>query len=238
MDDGGDLERPRHGERAQLRGDAAAEQAVAEASAAPRQPALDRADRPAQVPRGLLVGAALEVAEDDRRAVTFGEPVDLLVQQPLQLDVAARGGSPARRHRRAPLEATVAGGRRPGARRGPVGDLVQPGAERIPHPEPARPLHQDQERGLEGVLGVVRVSQHAPADPQDHRPVPLHQDREGQLGGLAPVGGEPLQELAVGQLADRADVEERPELPAGPPHPCRSLIAGTLRPTVPHAEPT
>ncbi len=111
----------------------------------------------------------------------------------------------------------MAGGVGPGTGRGPVGDLMQPGAERIPHPEPARPLHQDQERGLEGVLRVVRVGQHAPADPHDHRPVALDQDREGQLGGLAAVGGEPLQELAVGQLADRTHVEERPELPPDGP---------------------
>ena len=65
--------------------------------------------------------------------------------------------------------------------------------------------------------GVVRVRQHAAADPQHHRPVPLDQDREGQLGGLAPVGREPLQELAVGQLADGADVEQRPELPPDRP---------------------
>ena len=97
----------------------------------------------------------------------------------------------------------MAGGGGPGAGRGPIRDLVQPGADRVPHPQPARPLHQDQERGLEGVLRVVRVRQHAAADPHHHRAVPLDQDGEGQLGGLAPVGREPLQELAVGQLAAR-----------------------------------
>ena len=43
--------------------------------------------------------------------------------------------------------------------------------------------------------------------------MPLHQDREGQLGGLAPVGREPLQELSVRQVPDRPHVEERAELP-------------------------
>ncbi len=33
---------------------------------------------------------------------------------------------------------------------------------------------QDQERGLEGVLGVVSVMEDLAADAQHHRPVPLH----------------------------------------------------------------
>ena len=94
---------------------------------------------------------------------------------------------------------------------------MEPGAERVPHPEAAGLLDQDQERGLEGILRVVRVGEHAPADAQDHRPVPLDQDREGQLGRLAAVGREPLQELAVGQLADRPHVEERAKLSQGGP---------------------
>ena len=134
---------------------------MAEALAAAEEPALDRAHRPAEVPRGLFVGAAFQVAEDDRRAIALGEPVDLLVQQPLQLEVPLGPGL-LRGDRRVAFEAAVAGGGRPGAGRGPVGDLVQPGADRIPHPEPARPLDQDQERGLEGVLRVVRI---APARP-------------------------------------------------------------------------
>ncbi len=42
--------------------------------------------------------------------------------------------------------------------------------------------------------------------------MPLHQDGEGQLGDVAPVGRELLQELSVRQVADRAHVEERAEL--------------------------
>ena len=52
---------------------------------------------------------------------------------------------------------------------------------------------------------------------QDHRPVPLDQDGEGQLGGLAPVGREPFQELAVRQVPDRSHVEEGAELPEDSP---------------------
>ena len=70
-----------HGDGEAGRGEAAAAEPVAEPFAAPRQPALDRPDRPAQMPRRLLVGAALEVAEDDRRAEPLRQPVDLLVEQ-------------------------------------------------------------------------------------------------------------------------------------------------------------
>ena len=59
---------------------------------------------------------------------------------------------------------------------------------------------------------VVRVGQDAPADAQDHRPVPLDQGREGQLGRLAPAGREPLQELPVRQLPDGSDVHQRADL--------------------------
>ena len=94
---------------------------------------------------------------------------------------------------------------------------MEPGAERIPHPECPGLLDQDQEGGLKGILPVVRVDQHATADAQDHRSMPLDQDREGQLGGLAPAGREALQELAVGQVPDRSHVEEGAKLPEDRP---------------------
>ena len=61
---------------------------------------------------------------------------------------------------------------------------------------------------------MLRVAQELPADAQHHRPVPRHQRGEGGLAGrLAPAGGVPLQELAVGEPGHRAALEERPELP-------------------------
>ena len=84
---------------------------------------------------------------------------------------------------------------------------MEPGPERVAHPQPARLLDQHQERGLKSIFGIMRIGQYAPADAQDHRSVPLDQDGKRQLGGLAAVGREPLQELTVGQLADGSDVE-------------------------------
>ena len=58
---------------------------MAQAFPPTRLPALDRSDRPAQMPRRLLVGATLEVAEHHRCTVALGEPVDLLVEHSPQL---------------------------------------------------------------------------------------------------------------------------------------------------------
>ena len=48
------------------------------------------------------------------------------------------------------------------------------------------------------------VAEDAPADAQDHRPVPRDQSGERRLVAF---GDEPLQELAFGQAGDRPPVE-------------------------------
>jgi hypothetical protein len=40
-------------------------------------------------------------------------------------------------------------------------------------------------KGLEGILSVVLVAQHRPADPQHHRAVPFQVRRERELGPLS-----------------------------------------------------
>ena len=89
-----------------------------------------------------------------------------------------------------------------------MGHPMEPGADRVADPEPAGLPDQDQEGRLEGVLRVVRVGQHAPADAEDHRAMPLDQGREGQLGGLGGARRESFQELAVRQARARAALEE------------------------------
>ncbi len=78
-------------------------------------------------------------------------------------------------------------------------DLVQPAPQAVSPPDRAAFLDQDQEGGLEGVLGVVWVAQDRPADAQDHRPMPSHQHFEGPA--VAP-GEETLEELRVGEPGD------------------------------------
>ena len=55
-------------------------QAIAESLATSGLPALDRTDRPPQMPGRLLVRASLQVAKNDGRPVPFGQLLDLLVK--------------------------------------------------------------------------------------------------------------------------------------------------------------
>src|SRR5262249_61230954 len=74
--------------------------------------------------------------------------------------------------------------------------------------QPARacPPRQHQEDSLKGVLRVLLVTQQAPADAEDHRPVTGNQQRKR---GLVALAGEPRQQLPVGQ-----GTEFRPTEPA------------------------
>ena len=76
-------------------------------------------------------------------------------------------------------------------------------------------MDQDQEDRLEGVLGVVLVAEGRSAGVQHHRAVPRDQGRERQLGRLARPAGEPLQQLAVGQLRGDALAEDGTEVAYG-----------------------
>ena len=105
-------------------------------------------------------------------------------------------------------------GPRPG--RDAMRDAVQPARERVLHPERPRLAGQHEERGLEGVLGGVLVAEHAPADAEDHRPVPLHQGLEGQLGAVLVPGGEPRQQLGIRQPGECAQVPQPMNLPEQP----------------------
>jgi hypothetical protein len=53
---------------------------------------------------------------------------------------------------------------------------------------------QDEEGGLEGILGGMSVAQHASADAKYQRPMPAHKNFNG---GLVPASQEPLQKLAI-----------------------------------------
>ena len=74
---------------------------------------------------------------------------------------------------------------------------MQPGSQRVPHPEPASFLNQHQERGLKRVLSVVRVAREMTAHSHDHRAVPFDQGCEGTFGRVAVAGREPFQQLGV-----------------------------------------
>ena len=104
----------------------------------------------------------------------------------------------------------------------PPGDSIEPRADGVADPDRPGLLHQHQERSLEGVLGLVRVLDHAAAEPQYHRPMPGDQHAECLLSRRAGLVQEAVEQLSVGQSAQGADVEqciERPPIGLHQPSP-------------------
>ena len=101
----------------------------------------------------------------------------------------------------------------PGLAGGAQRHAIQPGGEPVRIAERVRLARQDEEGGLEGVLGEVVIGEELPADAQDHRAMARHQGGEGGLGGgLIAAVVEPLDELPVGEAGGGGAVEERAEL--------------------------
>jgi hypothetical protein len=150
------------------------------------------------------------MAEDDDGAVLFGEPIEFLMENvEVFLSEWFRGGT--RRHLvdlPRGFTSLLPRGTRPGADGDTPGDAVEPGTEGVATPDRARLADQDEESGLEGVLGVVDVGQRAASDAPDHRPVQFHQRGEGQLGGGALPFEELVEQLAVGHAGDGPRVDQ------------------------------
>ena len=177
----------------------------------PREPALQRPEGPAQLPRRLLPRQALQEAEHDRCAVPPRQPVDLLVDERAEVvgtRVAGRWighlGGP-------PLVPPPPGRGRPGAPGDPAGDLMQPGGQGVLHPQRAglapgrgmRPGRRPPPRARRaGSIGRA----------QDDRPVPLDQGREGARRLPAP-GAEVFQQLPGRQPDGRPRPEQHLDVP-------------------------
>jgi hypothetical protein len=71
----------------------------------------------------------------------------------------------------------------------------------VAHVHGRRFAREDEESGLEGVLGIMEVVKDAAADAQDHRPMSAHQRCEGRL-----IAGsdETSEQLAIGKSATRS----------------------------------
>ena len=91
-------------------------------------------------------------------------------------------------------------------------DPIEPVTQLVGVADRSSLASQDEEDGLEGVLGVV-VIQELAADVHDHGPVSRHQGGEGGFAGGVAAIVEPVDELAIGQPDDGAAVEQRPDLP-------------------------
>jgi len=70
-----------------------------------------------------------------------------------------------------------------------VGDAVQPAAQRLLFANGCGRACQDEERGLQRVLGIVLMAQHTAADREDHLAVPLD---HGSKRGLIVLGDKAL----------------------------------------------
>jgi hypothetical protein len=93
---------------------------------------------------------------------------------------------------------------------GPVGDPAEPARQRRAPADRAGLARQRQEGGLESVLGVRLVAQHAPADVQHQALVPPDEQLEGRL--VAP-GHELFQELGVRDALAAVPADEVAQVP-------------------------
>ncbi len=167
---------------------AAAGQPVAQLLACPGQPRLDRPDRAAQSLRRLLVGQALQVAEQHRQPEPIGEPAQFLVElrpgfrrrldrrdSTRRIAMATSAPRRSRSRRRAAS--------RRARRRDPRRDPVEPARDRIRPPDriapaapapgtsPARrPRRRDDPRGSAGRPGSPSARAAPPAPRTPPRP--------------------------------------------------------------------
>ncbi len=169
--------------------------------------------------RRLVEREALEVAEDHRQAERTRQPPDLVVQRLGLLTRQDRSFGRAGRTRAGIpqrvdiLDLAAAATPDPGLPRRAQGHPVEPVAQQVGVADRAGLARQDEEDGLEGVLGVVSVAQELPANAQHHRAMAGYERGEGGLADGIAAGDESIEELAVGQPGDRAAIEQRAELP-------------------------
>ncbi len=165
------------------------------------QAALHGAQRPAQLVRCLIVGQALKVAEHKGQAVSLGEPIDFLVELRAGIGAGPFAFGSCGHFATSPFVRATPGGGRLGLGRDPQGDAVQPAPERFRFLDRSSLPGQNQERGLAGVLSVMVVADHLPADEENHRRVAFHQGRKRGLGGIPRMRDEPREQLSIAKCS-------------------------------------
>jgi hypothetical protein len=169
-----------------------------ESSSTFRNSAGDGALGPAQLTGHVLAGSTFEVAEHNGQAVFLRQPGKFLVKQSREFtpEVIVNGNRFGHAGERLFVRAspTGDGSRFQGCA---VGDSVEPVSNLLRRLDGRCLANQDQERGLESVLGVLLVVQHAPTDAQDHRTMPTDQGLERRD---VPRGHVPFQKLPVGRF--------------------------------------
>ena len=128
----------------------------------------------------------------------------------MQVEPGLRGSVGRGDERDLTLVVPAAGGRGPGTPGEAVGDGVKP-ARQGPAPVQRRGLAgEDEEGGLEGVLGVLLLAQHPPAHAQHQRPVAPHQLRKRLA---VPVVCVPFEEPAIPRLRALSGADQPAEVP-------------------------
>ena len=195
-----------------------------------RSRALPRASRPRvvaftppQMIGGLLVGHVLQVAEDDGPSITFGEPVDLLVEHGTGVVPGRARGHSLACQLGGPLFLTAAPeGVGLDLKRDAPGHAMEPAADRSVDPDRPGLASQQQEGGLEGVVGIVGIVEDPAADGHDHPPMTLDQGLEGELVSVRHVT---FQHRTVGETRQGPLVEEAVDLPQGGAASCTGHVA-------------
>jgi hypothetical protein len=100
-----------------------------------------------------------------------------------------------------------------GTQRNAPGNGMEPASDRGRLTERRCFAQQDQESGLEGILGVVGITQNPPADAPNQRPMAAHQTGKRAFV-LLPA--QLLEQLAVAAVHRRTAADPLPDIPEDP----------------------
>ncbi len=128
------------------------------------------------------MGLALQVAQHHRLTVLLGQALKFFLQDGMQVILEPFAFGFRCGLVRAVQDDLAATACRAFARQGDAkGNAMQPGAYRGSAAQRAGFASEDQEGGLEGILGILLVGQHAPTHSEYHWPVAFDQQRERLL---------------------------------------------------------
>ena len=172
-----------------------------------RQPARHRSRLPPQLLCRLGHALAFEVAKHKGRLELCRQALDLGAQR--RLDVAPgffRHALSSLCHGACLSIPGLPPGRvAAGAQRDAVSNAVQPARQGIVLANGTRLASENDERRLEGILGILTAGQRAPADIPDHPLMPAQQFREGVLATIVQVE---VQKLPIAQTPGFLGVDQ------------------------------
>ncbi len=173
------------------------------------QPAAELALAPTELLGRFVLSPPFQQTQQQWTAMLLGQTSQFLVEDCLQLPPGHVRQGIGRSLAFLPLGLLAVPGSLGACLKGDAaGRPMQEAGDRLGLAERCRLAGEDQEGGLQGVLGVLDVMQHLPADAPDHRPMPLDQRGEG----LFIVEPDQLHQLAVGKPAQLGAARQRAEM--------------------------